>query len=232
MKSRMAGLETINNGSIVNKAIGQCPEVTIFLGGKKIECLVDTGAQVSTITESFFRQHFAEEKDLVDVSMVIRITGSHGLDIPYLGYLELSMTVGEQEFPDMGFLVVRDPVDPAMQHHKLKVPGVIGSNILRDLKRQHVKDGKEIRDPILKPALALYGEVRNHNSVPDVFGRVRIASKKPILVPACSLKVVEATVCSAKRGETYSAIVEEAACFSGPRGFAMAPAMVQVDDNG
>ena len=62
----MAGSQSIVGGSIIERAIGECPEVTACLGGKELRCLVDTGAQVSTITESLFSEHFAQ-RDLVDV---------------------------------------------------------------------------------------------------------------------------------------------------------------------
>ena len=54
---------------------------------------VVTGAQVSTITESFYNEHLAQENDLVDVGQFISISAAHGLDIPYVGYVELDLSV-------------------------------------------------------------------------------------------------------------------------------------------
>ena len=39
--------------------VGKCPVVTIKMGGVDGPCLLDTGSQVSTVTESFFRQNIA-----------------------------------------------------------------------------------------------------------------------------------------------------------------------------
>ena len=229
-ESQVAGLQTMGSGSVVHKAIGQCPEVTVLLGGQEICCLVDTGAQVSTVTESFFKQHFAGERDLVDVSTCIRITGSYGLDIPYLGYIELCLSVAGKEFLNLGFLVVRDPIDSATRRRKMKVPGVIGCNVLRDL-REAVEYKSVKDDPVLGPILALYGEARVQSSACSA-GRVRIASKKPLLIPARSLRVVEATVQPASTEEVYWGVVQELACYSCPKGFALAPAVVKVTNTG
>ena len=42
--------------NIFNKAVGKCPEVEVLMEGQPIRCLIDTGSQVSTVTETFFRQ--------------------------------------------------------------------------------------------------------------------------------------------------------------------------------
>ena len=233
-KSHVAGLQAVSSGSVLGKAVGECPVVSVCLGGQNVHCLLDTGAQVSTITETFFREHFAGERDLEDVSTFIRITGSHGLDIPYLGYVELPLTVEGEEFGGMGFLVVRDPVDQTMRKRKLLVPGVLGSNVLRDLRKStEGRASQAIKaDSVLGSVLALYGEVRASSTEATLTGRVRIASRSPILVPAQSLRVVEATVRPARKGEVYTAVIEQYACFTGPSGFALAPSVVQVMDTG
>ena len=48
--------------SITENAVGNCPEVKIKLGGVDVGCLIYTGAEVSTITESFYKEFvdFAE----------------------------------------------------------------------------------------------------------------------------------------------------------------------------
>ena len=59
----------------------------MLIGSVEIQCLLDTGAQVSTITESFFSEHLAEKGGQVkDVSQLIRISAAQCLEIPYVGY--------------------------------------------------------------------------------------------------------------------------------------------------
>ena len=79
-------------GSIIENAVGNCPEVKIKLGGVDVGCLIDTGAEVSTITESFYKEFLAQGREVIDVTSYIKISASQGLEIPYVGYVELQLT--------------------------------------------------------------------------------------------------------------------------------------------
>ena len=46
----------MDGGSIIENAVGDCPEVKVSVGGVDVGCLIDTGAEVSTITESFYKE--------------------------------------------------------------------------------------------------------------------------------------------------------------------------------
>lgn len=50
--------------SITENAEGNCPEVKVKLGGVDVGCLINTGAEVSTITQSFHKEFvdFAESR--------------------------------------------------------------------------------------------------------------------------------------------------------------------------
>ena len=208
-----------------------------------MRCLLDTGAQVSTITESFFREHFSQT-DLVDVTAFISISGAQGLAIPYLGYVELPLSLLGHSFIKMGFLVVKDPTGTSIAEKKKRVPGVIGSNILRDIraKLQQEAGGNYLealrsRTDAVEWAhvLALYEEVRGatvHQPVRS--GQVRTVGRKPILVPANSLLVIECSVNPAAKDEKYEAIIEQldADVTHLPKGLAVAPTLVSVNTSG
>lgn len=42
---------------VLERAVGQCKTVEIKLQDVKVSCLLDTGSQVSTISDSFFSKH-------------------------------------------------------------------------------------------------------------------------------------------------------------------------------
>ena len=48
---------------------------------------------MSTITETFINEYFADEESLVDVAPYIRITAANCSGIPYRGYFEADVTV-------------------------------------------------------------------------------------------------------------------------------------------
>ncbi len=89
---------------LLKHAVGKCPVVDLKIGGVDVSCLLDTGSQVSTITEHFFKEHLAgEEKDMLYTTGWLKITAANGLDIPYLGYLELTVETMGITLPECGF---------------------------------------------------------------------------------------------------------------------------------
>ena len=89
--------------------------LTVFVVGSgiQINCLLDTGAQVSTIAESFYNDHLAQENDLVDVRQFISISAANGLDIPYVGYVELNISALGHTYSNLGFVIVKDDLRSA-----------------------------------------------------------------------------------------------------------------------
>ncbi|KAK0137686.1 hypothetical protein N1851_026116 [Merluccius polli] len=72
------------------KLIATCPHLDIIIGEVVVPCLVDTGSMVSTVTESFFRQHFEIwDQEKLRSCHWLQLRAANGLPIPYLGYLEL-----------------------------------------------------------------------------------------------------------------------------------------------
>ena len=196
-----------------------------------IRCLLDTGAQVSTITESHFKEHFAAEEKLVDVAPYIRISAANGLSIPYRGYFETDVTMFDSTFKNMGFLVVEDPAD--MEGRKQHVPGVIGANILR-----YVKDimpgehDNKSSSSSWTPLLALCQQMTLPKD--DIISRVRVCGRNPVLLPARTAKMIKCTVRVAPHGQSYDALVEEDETYHPPlhKGLVVCRTFVTVDDTG
>ncbi|KAL6485918.1 hypothetical protein MHYP_G00053100 [Metynnis hypsauchen] len=116
---------------LLQRAIGTCPIVELEIGGVKTRCLLDTGSQVSTITEQFFRKHLSgEDDDILLPAGWLKLTAANGLEIPYLGYLELEVKAMGLRMPDCGFLVVKDPRDTEQL-----VPCIIGMNIINQCRQ-------------------------------------------------------------------------------------------------
>lgn len=70
------------------------------------------------------------------------LKAANGLDIPYVGYLELDVVVmGKTLLPKQGVLVIKDSTDSEMRERKKLVPGLVGMNIIQKchdiLKQQH-----------------------------------------------------------------------------------------------
>ena len=190
---------------------------------------------MSTITEASYKRYL-NHQEAEDVSAHLTISGANGLEIPFLGYVELNFKINGCAFRNMGFLVVKDPLEPSVVDRKTRVPGVLGSNVLRDMKRTlQLEAGKESIKDLAKEhswanVLAMYEETVVQDQKP-MHSKVRLAGKKPILIPARSLQVVEGTTRPASK-EPYNAIIEENYAHQLHNGLMVAPAFVSVDSRG
>ncbi|KAJ8008775.1 hypothetical protein DPEC_G00081920 [Dallia pectoralis] len=82
--------DTPSKEVLLERAVGTCPVVEIKISGVVVSCLLDTGSQVSTLSERFFRQCLGgEDADMLSTSGWLKLTAANGLDIPYMGYMEL-----------------------------------------------------------------------------------------------------------------------------------------------
>ncbi|TWW67321.1 Retrovirus-related Pol polyprotein from transposon opus, partial [Takifugu flavidus] len=110
----------------ITKLIAPCPNITVLIGGIGVECLVDTGSMVSTITESFFRAQFGFwGHDRLQSCQWLQLRAANGLAIPYVGYLELEVELCGKVIPCCGILVVKDPPGASSS------PGILGMNVIR-----------------------------------------------------------------------------------------------------
>lgn len=116
-----------HSSSEVQGLMSTCLHLLVVMGGVKVPCLVDTGSMVSTITESFFAKSFEPwGQERLQSCQWLQLWAANGLDIPYLGYLELDVELCSKVIEKCGILVVRDPPSGMSP----QVPGVLGMNII------------------------------------------------------------------------------------------------------
>ncbi|CAC5380196.1 unnamed protein product [Mytilus coruscus] len=83
------------------------PETEIVVENQSVIALIDTGSQVSTVTETYFNTLLQKKPILHDITKWMKVTGANDLPIPYLGYIELNISVAKTMIPNVGFLVVK-----------------------------------------------------------------------------------------------------------------------------
>ncbi|KAI3351102.1 hypothetical protein L3Q82_005672 [Scortum barcoo] len=81
------------------KLVGTKCTAQVTIEGHKVNCLLDTGSQVTTIPLSFFQTHLPHHSlkpldGLLDVEL--QIEGANGEAVPYLGYVELNLMFSEE----------------------------------------------------------------------------------------------------------------------------------------
>lgn len=212
-----------------SKLISSCPHVDIVLGGVTMQCLVDTGSMVSTVTESFFHRNFepwGEER--LKACHWLQLKAANGLTIPYVGYLELDVTLSGKLMPQCGVLVVKDP--PGWTPSQ--VSGVLGMNIIRRCYFELFgQQGAALFDEQSSSLPAVLVDAMQKCHVASVCemprpGRVRVRGKKVCHIPGGVMKLVTAT-CSPQFCE--GTVLFEPSEGGLPAGLLASPALVHVN---
>ena len=147
------------------------------LGGVHVRCLLDSGSQVSTITESFFNKHFRPRRsELLDTNQWLTLTAGNGLEIPYIGYLELDFEAQGVPIPKRGVLMVQDPPDPQSRACKEAVPGLIGMNIIQRT-NQEIKEPKLLQDSAWSNTLQATGKAMTSEDLRRLQVRAMLGSQ-------------------------------------------------------
>ena len=75
--------------------VGERTVATVSLDGNSCQALLDSGSQVTCVSHSFYSSYLSHRKmwPLSDLG----VTGAGGHDVPYLGYIEVSVTPAETE---------------------------------------------------------------------------------------------------------------------------------------
>ena len=116
----------------IQHASHECPQTVVEFIGTVVKCSLDTGAQVSTVSEAFYKKHLSTI-DLSDTTRILKLSAANKLQIPYLGYIEVDLKIKDCVFTHVGMLVERVNIagDP--------IQVVLGCNVLQSV-RTFVKE--------------------------------------------------------------------------------------------
>ena len=193
-----------------DRLVGKCPTVTIDISGIKVNCLVDTGSTVTTVTESFYNRFLAKRVDLhTDISVSLK--AANGISIPYIGYIEVDMNVMGQSLPRRGVLIIKDSADSFTRKRKELVPGLLGMNVISLCKRLLIQDyGNQYSEEVTEIAenykLRELLKACDKDEHTNTIGFVKLCSASPVRIPANSVTVINGTGPTLPR--LYDAIVE------------------------
>lgn len=121
------GEETL---SLRSKAFRDCLTIEVKIGGVKTNCLLNTGSEVTTITESFYRRHFEGQESSLTSAKWVPLTAPNGLNIPIVDWLEAVECMGKTLHRKCVFVLT--DTGPGVEGMDL-IPGLIGINIINEL---------------------------------------------------------------------------------------------------
>lgn len=105
--------------------VGECPDVLIKINNQTIPFVLDTGSQVTLMSQSLFKKHL-EGTGVADANTVpwLTLRAANGLKIPYTGYAIIDCVVGSVDIPGKGVIIVDDS---CLGPDK----GILGMNIIK-----------------------------------------------------------------------------------------------------
>lgn len=194
----------------------------LCIEGTQVNCLLDTGFQVTTIPLSFHNAHLSNFP-MKSIDALLEVEGANGQSIPYLGYVELTLTFPKE------FLGVEADIHTLA----LVVPNLegvqqilIGTNSLDALYDTHAKGDFE-----LNPAFHGYRAVlkilsaRHEQMCEEVPGCVTLEGGNPETVPAGSTAVFDGVVHLNNSCLKGLAVIEPAGVSNLPGGLVVASSL-------
>ncbi|CAG2220738.1 Retrovirus-related Pol polyprotein from transposon 17.6 [Mytilus edulis] len=169
-----------------DRLVGKCPTVSAYVAGFKVNCLVDTGSTVTTVTESFYNRFLRRCTDL-QTDITFNLKGANGTCIPYIGYVEVDIDIMGQRLPNRGVLIVKDPIDSYTQ----------------DYGNQYSEEVTEIAENFKLRELFKACDKNEHC---NTIGFVKLCSNSPVRIPANSVIILNGTGPNLPR--LYDAVVE------------------------
>ncbi|CAG2207645.1 unnamed protein product [Mytilus edulis] len=191
--------------NIFKNIASKSPETEIVVENQSAIALIDTGSQVSTVTETYFKTLLQKKPILHDITKWMKVTGANDLPIPYLGYIELNVSVAKTMIPNVGFLVGKDTDNIS------KLPFLLGSNFFMKMKEAlEVYNETETNTLIgkqLSGILTVYNNSFDCEIDSPKISFVKIAGSNPVHIPGNSMKTVMCTT-RQKDNEKYCAVVQ------------------------
>ncbi|KAL1270863.1 hypothetical protein QQF64_029879 [Cirrhinus molitorella] len=164
----------------------------LFIERIPVNCLLDTGSQVTTIPLSFYQEHLSNYP-MKSLESLLEVEGANGQSVPYLGYVELTLTFPKE------FLGVKSEVNTLalMVPDVMNVPHVlVGTNSLDALYANHAQENLENLDPAFNGYRAVLKilDVRHKQMSTEILGSVMLEGVSPKVVLAGSVAVLDGVV--------------------------------------
>ncbi|XP_052392086.1 uncharacterized protein LOC127939541 [Carassius gibelio] len=235
IRSHTADCDTENvSKSLSESAFGDCITIEVKIAGIRTICLLDTGSEVTTITESHFKNHFGEV--VLSSANWVRLTAANGLDIPIIGCLEADIECFGKTLHEKCVFVIKESDSNGTELKGL--PGIIGMNVLSEVNDLFMttKDMKKMdryshgfREAKVQRVLANIKMQTEALSCGDKIGFVKVAGKQSVTIPPFSERVLEGR-CRIPPKVSCQVLVEASSNVSLPKSVLIANVLAKTAD--
>lgn len=187
------------------RLIGVKSTTQVTVRGEEVNCLLDSGSQVTTIPKSFYKQHLSEQK-IKPLHDLLEVEGANGQLVPYFGYIEMTITfpkdfIGVPIDVNTLALVVPDTSQSLM---------LIGTNTLDVLFDIYSETDLIDRQPLPHGYRVVFKviELRRKQASNNHQGVVKMQGKMPQVIPAGETVVVEGVALVSGLQDEKSVVIE------------------------
>ena len=213
--------------------VGDSNEVSVSVCGVPTRALLDTGSTVTTISESFYRQHLYH-LPIQPLDTILSLSCANGESLPYLGYIEAGIELSGVplcQYLDKCLMLVV----PSTEYHRA-VPLLIGTNVLtllmsitKDAYGPQFLQKAELQTPwylALRCVTLREKELsRNHNRL----ALVKSAEHKSITIPANSEIVIQGYLDKALAYNSVCAILQPTCSSYLPSDLDVSPSLISYE---
>lgn len=160
-----------------NGLVGPRCTALLVIDGTPCECLLDSGSQVTTVSESFYNS-FLQSHSILSLDDLLEIEGAGGQVVPYLGYLQLSIEFPKEIAGRTAEVHTLALVVPDCKTNS-EIPALVGTNTLDALYKVCTEG---LKSPSVQSHVyaALVKELSNRHKIELRNGRVaNVKAKHP-----------------------------------------------------
>ena len=208
--------------------VGVANETNVNLNGLTVRALIDTGATVSTVSQAFYEPHLTN-LPLCQMSSILNIECADGYYLPYLGYIEVNISVDDfSDTPQPCLLLVVDN-----SNYNSKVPIILGTNVLshfltfcQDKHGERFLQEANLRTPWYLAFRCMLLQERQLVKKKFRLGVIKCASSQRIIISANTEVIIPGFIDSALPYHPTCAVLQATETSSVPTDLDISPSLV------
>ena len=155
---------------------------TVSVGDISCQSILDSGSQVTTISETFHSENLASSP-IQPIYDLLKVEGAGGQPVPYLGYVAVPLTFPDSVTGEEEHLTALALVVPECQFNS-EIPVLVGTNVLLQLYQRgmgHDRSAFQRRSDKVACLLRHVAKMQKKETTPCP---VKLHGRKPVTIPA------------------------------------------------
>uniref|UniRef100_A0A3B3SGH8 Gypsy retrotransposon integrase-like protein 1 n=1 Tax=Paramormyrops kingsleyae TaxID=1676925 RepID=A0A3B3SGH8_9TELE len=219
-----------NNVGLPKGLIGAKYTASVFINGQTCSCLLDTGSQVTTVSQSFYEDNLPH-LSIHPLDELLEVEAANGQTVPYSGFIEVDITFPKSCFGSEITVSTLALVVPTTGSSARSMP-LIGTNTLDLVYEDYCRVNTDLQTlPYGCRVVLKVMQQRNKQKKNSSLGLVRLPGREPRLVPAGESCVVEGLAHVNSQALDRWVVIEPPSSSSMPGGMLVISCLLSLPNN-